>query len=105
MKFMSIESQAELETWKYLRATYYVRFKEGITKLPWDVRFDVLKNLHGEWIDQGDDPVGAMMEYVFDKGYFSFFCRGVEVTEEGAFTLHRLISANLGPVGIYDECF
>jgi len=102
---MSIESQAELETWKYLRATYYVRFKEGITKLSWDVRFDVLKNLHGEWIDQGDDPVGAMMEYVFDNGYFSFFCKGVKVTEEGAFTLHRLISANLGPVGIYDEWF
>ena len=45
------------------------------------------------------------MEYVFDKGYFTFFCRGVEVSEDGSFKLHKLISANLGSVGIYDEWF
>tara|TARA_R110000824_G_scaffold306443_1_gene494034 strand:- start:5158 stop:5466 length:309 start_codon:yes stop_codon:yes gene_type:complete len=102
---MSIESKEELETWKYLRSTYYMRFKQGIIKLPWDIRFDVLKELHGEWENQGEDPVEAMMEYVFDKGYFTFFCRGVEVSEDGSFKLHKLISANLGSVGIYDEWF
>ena len=42
---MAIESKEELETWQYLRASYYPRFVEGVTAIPWDQRFDVLKEI------------------------------------------------------------
>jgi len=34
---MAIESKEELETWQYLRASYYPRFVEGVTGIPWDI--------------------------------------------------------------------
>ena len=100
-----VESKEQLETWCYLKEAYYPRFKEGICKLEWDNRFDVLKRIHGEWIDKGDDPIESMMDYVFEKGYFGIFCRGITVFEDGSFKLHSLISANLGKVGICDGWF
>ena len=99
------ESKQELETWAYLRAAYYPRFVEGITQLPWYLRFDVLAEIYGSWEPRAEDPVETMMEYIFDKGYFKFFVKGVEVFEDGSFKLHKLISANLGSVGIYDDGF
>lgn len=100
---MSNETQRSIETWKYLRSAYYPRFVEGITSLPWDERYDVLKEIHGSWEARGEDPIEAMMEYIYDKTYFAIFCKGVMVMEDGSFKLHRLISANLGRVGICDE--
>jgi hypothetical protein len=97
------ETQEALETWRYLRMAYYPRFVEGVTALPWDERFQVLKEIHGSWEDRGEDPVEAMMEYVFDKSYFAIFCKGVTVTNDGSFSLHHLVSKNLGRVGICDE--
>ena len=44
-----------------------------------------------------------MMDYVFDKGYFGIFSRGVVVNEDGSFQLHNLISKNLGKTGIFHE--
>lgn len=97
------ETKEALETWTYLRSSYYPRFVSGVTSLPWDERFDVLKEIHGSWEDRGPDPVEAMMEYIFDKTYFAIFCKGVEVKEDGSFKIHRLISNNLGKIGICDE--
>ena len=96
------ETVEQIETWKYLRASYYPRFKSGIIQLPWDERFDVLKRVHGNWVDMGDDPLLSMLEYIGEKGYFSIFCKGVNVFDDGSFKIHQLISANLGRVGIYD---
>jgi len=100
---MSGESKAEAHTWAYLRAYYYPRFVEGIIKLPWDVRYEVLSEIHEGWNPIPPDPVGAMMEYVADKGYFKFFVRGVTVQSDGYFRLHKLISVNLGKVGIFED--
>ncbi len=105
MHNMAIESKEELETWQYLRASYYPRFVEGVTAIPWDQRFDVLKEIHGNWIDIGEDPIESMMEYIFEKGYFNVFCKGITVYEDGSFRLHPLISVNLGKLGIYDDCY
>lgn len=102
---MSNESTKELQTWKYLRNAYYHRFVEGVSKLPWDVRYDVLREIHGEWEPRGEDPVASMMDYVYQKSYFPFFVRGVVVDKEGYFTLHPLICNNLGSVGIFDDTF
>jgi len=102
---LSNETIEALETWQYLRSAYYQRFVEGITQLPWDQRFEVLKIIHGAWEDRGEDPVEAMMEYVFEKTYFALFCKGVVVNPDGSFKLHNLISHNLGKVGICDERF
>jgi len=100
---MSKETQRSIDTWKYLRSAYYPRFVEGITSLSWDERFDVLREIHGSWEDRGEDPIESMMEYIYDKTYFAIFCKGVVVNNNGSFKLHRLISANLGRVGICDE--
>ena len=100
---MSNETQIALETWQYLRAAYYSRFVEGITMLRWDERYEVLKEIHGDWEPRGEDPVEAMMGYIYEKTYFAIFCRGVEVFDDGSFKIHRLISINLGRVGIFDE--
>ena len=100
---MSGESKIQTQTWAYLRSYYYPRFVEGITKLSWDERFEVLSEIHGAWSPLPPDPVEAMMNYVAENGYFKFFVRGAEVREDGYFKLHHLISANLGRVGIFDE--
>ena len=100
---MTGETKAEAHTWAYLRAYYYPRFVEGITKLSWDIRFQVLSEIHGSWSPIPPDPVGAMMEYVAEHSYFKFFVHGVEVQPDGYFRLHRLISVNLGRVGIFDD--
>ena len=105
VKPMSNETKDALETWQYLRSAYYPRFVEGVTNLPWDQRFEVLKSIHGDWEDRGEDPVEAMMEYIYDNGYFRIFCKGVVVMEDGSFKLHPLISSNLGKVGIFDDAF
>ena len=98
------ETSEQLETWEYLRTYYYPRFINGITKLNWANRFDVLKMIHGDWEHRGEDPVKAMMEYVREhEGYFEFFCRGVEVLENGSFKLKHLVSAHLGDIGICDD--
>ena len=65
----------------------------------------LLKEIHGNWIDIGEDPIESMMEYIFEKGYFNVFCKGVTVYEDGSFRLHPLISLNLGKLGIYDDCY
>ena len=54
-KQMAIESKAQLNTWSYLRSVYYPRFVEGVTMLSWDIRFDVLKQIHGRWENIGED--------------------------------------------------
>ena len=102
---MVAESKEALETWQYLRSAYYPRFVEGITQLPWNERYDVLKEIHGDWEARGEDPVEAMMEYIFEKTYFAIFCKGVEVLKDGSFKINRLISNNLGKVGIFDESY
>lgn len=99
------ETKEALETWQYLRSAYFSRFVEGITQLPWNERYDVLKEIHGEWEPRGEDPVEAMMEYIFEKTYFAIFCKGVTVFSDGSFKIHRLISTNLGKVGIFDESY
>jgi hypothetical protein len=99
------ETKEALETWQYLRSAYYPRFVEGVTSLPWDERYDVLKEIYGDWEERGVDPVESMMEYIFEKTYFAIFCRGVEVMEDGSFKINRLISNNLGKVGIFDESY
>ena len=38
--------EAVVETWKYLRMAYYPRFLSEIVKMPWDFRYDVLKEIH-----------------------------------------------------------
>jgi len=100
---MSGESKAEAHTWAYLRAYYYPRFVEGITKLSWDERFEVLSEIHDAWSPLPPDPVAAMMHYVAENGYFKFFIKGAYVESDGYFRLHRLISANLGRVGIFED--
>ena len=65
--------------------------------------YDILKEIHGSWEERGEDPVEAMMEYIYEKTYFAIFCKGVIVGNDGSFKLHKLISANLGRVGICDE--
>ena len=97
------ETNEQLETWEYLRSYYYPRFINGITRLNWANKFDVLKAIHGSWEDMGEDPVKSMIEYVRNKGYFEFFCRGVEVFEDGSFKLKHLVSAHLGNIGICDD--
>jgi len=84
--------EAVVETWKYLRMAYYPRFLS-----------DVLKEIHGDWKILSDEPIEDMMDYVFDKGYFGIFSRGVMVNEDGSFQLHNLISKNLGKTGIFHE--
>jgi hypothetical protein len=96
------ETKEQIETWEYLRASYYPRFKTGIIQLSWDERFEVLKTIHGDWEDRGDDPLLSMIEYISEKGYFSIFCKGVDVFEDGSFKIHKLISVTIGNVGIYD---
>ena len=99
-----VETSEQLETWGYLRAYYYPRFVNGITKLDWANRFDVLKIIHGDWNDRGEDPIKAMIEYIREKkGYFEFFCKGVEVFEDGSFKFKHLVSAHLGSIGICDD--
>ncbi len=73
--------EAVIETWKYLRMAYYPRFLSEIVKMPWDFRYDVLKEIHGDWKILSDEPIEDMMDYVFDKGYFGIFSRGVIVNE------------------------
>ena len=102
---MTTETPEQVNTWIYLRNTYYHRFVEGVTQLPWHLRYDVLKEIYGDWESIGEDPVASMMDYVFKKSYFPFFCRGVDVKETGYFTLHPLICNNLGPVGLFDDTF
>ena len=98
------ETSEQLETWSYLRSYYYPRFVNGITRLNWSNRFDVLKMIHGDWEDRSEDPINAMIEYVKENnGYFEFFCKGVEVFEDGSFKLKHLISAHLGNIGICDD--
>jgi len=97
------ETKAEIQTWNYLRTYYYPRFVEGITKLDWDLRYQVLAEIHGGWEPRPPDPVSAMMEYVGEHGYFKFFVRGATVQSDGYFKLHKLVSANLGQVGIFEE--
>jgi len=97
------ENDRQLKTWQYLRACYYPQFIAGIIKLPWYQRFEVLKTLHGDWENRGDDPVEAMIEYVIENTYFPFFCKGATVLEDGSFKLHKSISSNLGSTGIYDD--
>jgi hypothetical protein len=82
---------------------YYPRFLSEIVKMPWDFRYDVLKEIHGDWKILSDEPIEDMMDYVFDKGYFGIFSRGVIVNEDGSFQLHNLISKNLGKTGIFHE--
>jgi len=96
-------NEAVVETWKYLRMAYYPRFLSEIVKMPWDFRYDVLKEIHGDWKILSDEPIEDMMDYVFDKGYFGIFSRGVIVNEDGSFQLHNLISKNLGKTGIFHE--
>ena len=55
------------------------------------------------WKILSDEPIEDMMDYVFDKGYFGIFSRGVMVNEDGSFQLHNLISKNLGKTGIFHE--
>ena len=102
-RIMMSENEQQLKTWQYLRACYYPQFVAGVVKLPWDKRFEVLKEIHGDWENKGEDPVETMIEYVIDKTYFPFFCKGITVYENGSFKLHKLISANLGPNGLYDD--
>jgi hypothetical protein len=100
---MTEETKAEVQTWAYLRTYYYPRFVEGITKLDWDLRYKILAEIHGNWESRPPDPVRAMMEYVKEHGYFKFFVIGATVQKDGYFKLHRLISSNLGRVGIFEE--
>ena len=37
--------------------------------------------------------------------YFAIFCKGVVVNDDGSFKIHRLISNNLGKVGIFDNSY
>lgn len=96
-------------TWYYLRESYFPQFLEGVTKLPWDERFALLRELYdadGEdlpWEIRSDDPVADMMGWVAKKGtegYFTFFCKGITVQPNGAFKLHRNISKCLGKCGL-----
>ena len=82
---------------------YYPRFLTRITTLPWDERFDVLREIHGEWELRSEEPIEDMMDYVFTHGYFGIFSRGVTIHEDGSFKIHPLISKNLGKTGIFDE--
>ena len=61
-------------TWYYLRESYFPQFLEGVTKLPWDERFALLRELYdadGEdlpWEIRSEDPVADMMGWVAKKG-------------------------------------
>ena len=60
-------------TWYYLRESYYPQFKEGVTKMPWDERFSVLRELYDAkeelpWEIRTEDPVADMMNWVAKKG-------------------------------------
>ena len=100
---MSSETTAELNTWSYLRTYYYPRFVNEITKLDWDLRYKVLAEIHGNWESRPPDPVRAMIDYVNEHGYFKFFVLGADVKKDGYFKLHKLITSNLGRVGIFEE--
>ena len=100
---MSSETTAELNTWSYLRTYYYPRFVNEITKLDWDLRYKILAEIHGNWESRPPDPVRAMIDYVNEHGYFKFFVLGADVKKDGYFKLHKLITSNLGRVGIFEE--
>jgi hypothetical protein len=102
---MCNETREALETWQYLRSAYYPRFVEGITQLLWSERYDVLKEIYGDWEQRSNDPVEDMMDYVYKNTYFAIFCKGVVVNDDGSFKIHRLISNNLGKVGIFDNSY
>ena len=95
-------------TWYYLRESYYPQFKAGVTKMPWDVRFTILRELYDAkdelpWEVRTEDPVADMMNWVAKKGdeaYFTFFCNGVTVNSDGSFKLHKNISQALGRNGL-----
>jgi DNA-directed RNA polymerase subunit H (RpoH/RPB5) len=95
-------------TWYYLRESYYPQFKEGVTKMPWDERFNLLRELYDAkdelpWEVRTEDPVADMMNWVAKKGdeaYFTFFCNGVVVNSDGSFKLHKNISHALGRNGL-----
>ena len=99
----------EDETWCYLREEYYPQFRNNVVQLPWDVRFKLLRELYDAegdlpWEIRCSDPVADMMNWVAKKGseaYFTFFCKGTEVNEDGGFRLHKNISRCLGERGLY----
>ena len=100
---MSVRHPDDL-TWSYLRDFYYPRFRNSVTHLPWEYRYPILKTLydHGSeihWEERSGDPIADMMNWAARKGYWTFFARGVNVSPDGSFTVHRHISRLLGRNG------
>jgi hypothetical protein len=91
-------------TWSYLRDFYYPRFRIGITQIPWEQRYDLLKTLYDNqsddhWEGRTIDPIADMMSWAGRRGYWTFFSRGVTVRPDGSFTVHPIISRLLGRNG------
>jgi len=91
-------------TWSYLRDFYYPRFRNSVGLIHWDQRYPLLRRLydHGsesDWEERSSDPVADMMDWVARKGYWVFFQFGVDVNEDGSFTVHPIISRMLGRRG------
>ncbi len=97
--------QSEIDTtWLMLRVCHYPQFVEGVVELAWPERYETLKTIydHGHevaWEVRSERPVEDMMAYVAAKGYFKFFCAGVTVREDGAFTFHPVLTDCLKPEG------
>jgi len=100
----SIHSPEDL-AWGYLREFYYPRFRNSIGLIPWERRYEILKDLYDNreasprWEERSGDPIRDMMEWVGRKGYWTFFLRGVDVRSDGSFKVHIYISQLLGRLG------
>ena len=98
-------TQSEIDTtWLMLRVCHYPQFVEGVVDLAWSERYETLKIIydHGHeisWEIRSERPVEDMMAYVASKGYFKFFCAGIEVRHDGSFTFHPALTDCLKPEG------
>jgi hypothetical protein len=75
-----------------------------VVDLPWSDRYETLKIIYDygnkvSWEVRSKNPIEDMMAYVATKGYFKFFCAGIQVMSDGSFTFHPVLTDCLKPEG------